>query len=292
MKTSSAIRSALRTMVPFPVWQTAGFVKRVPSYWRLDRSEALRIRHRLPGLPMHVTKAIHVFAPESITAFRCWQYHGVELNDSSAEVADFLELSKGRRALIDIGAQTGFISALFARSRPEPCQIMSVEPDPRVVSMLERAVALNGSAGCDWTVRAAAISNSSGRMSLPNFNRVYEDGGDTDPDVPSSFEVPTLTLAELLGGLDWKPDIIKIDVESFEYEILCSSLDVIESLRPALQLEVHWKMLANRGRDARDFLAPLATLGYRGIRKRYATLDKWLGAGNSEPVSRMALKPV
>ncbi|MBS0235248.1 MAG: FkbM family methyltransferase [Proteobacteria bacterium] len=290
--TSSALKSALRTIIPFPIWQTAGFVTRIPSYWRIDQNEALRIRHGLPGLPLHVTKAIHVFAPESITAYRCWQYHGVEVNDSSEEVMDFLELSEGRRALIDIGAQTGFISALFARSRPEDCHILSVEPDPRVVPMLKRAVALNASEMADWTIKAAAISDKSGRISLPVFNRIYENGGDTEPEAPSSFEVPAMTLAELLGGLDWRPDILKIDVESFEHEILCSSLDEIERLRPALQLEVHWKMLAERNRNARDFLEPLASLGYRGIRRRYRSLDNWLRAGQVEPVSRMALKAV
>jgi FkbM family methyltransferase len=262
----------------------------MPSYWRLDRSEALRIRHGIPGLPMHVTKEIHVFSPEHITAFRCWQYHGVELNDSSAEVEDFLELSEDRRALIDVGAQTGFISALFARSRPSPCHILSVEPDPRVVHMLERAVVLNRSGDCDWTVMASAISDRSGRMSLPSsFNRVYENSGDANPNASESFDVPVMTLTELLAGLRWKPDIIKIDVESFEHEILCSSFELIDRIRPALQLEVHWKMLAKRNRDARDFLRPLAEMGYRGIRKRYATFDKWMRAAKSEPVSRLAL---
>jgi len=241
---------------------------------------------------VHVTKAIHVFAPESITAYRCWHYHGVELNDSSEEVVDFLELSAGRRALIDIGAQTGFISALFARSRLEDCHILSVEPDPRIVPMLERAVTLNGSENADWTVKAAAISDISGRMSLPAFNRVYENGGDTDPGAALSFEVPAMTLTELIAERDWQPDIIKMDVESFEYEILCSSLDAIERLRPALQLEVHWKMLAERNHNAGDFLEPLASLGYRGIRKRYRSRDNWLRAGRVEPVSRMALTPV
>jgi FkbM family methyltransferase len=290
MRTTTTIRSALRTMIPFPVWQTAGFLTRMPSYWRIDRSEALRIRRRLPGLPLHVGKDIHVFAPESITAFRCWQYHGVEVNDSSAEVSDFLQLSEGRRALIDIGAQTGFISALFARSRAMPCHIVSVEPDPRVLPMLKRAAVLNGAAGCEWTVMAEAISDRSGTLSLPSFNRVYENGGDSGPDADASFDVPARTLTGLLAGLDWEPDIIKIDVESFEHEILCSSWRAIERIRPALQLEVHWKMLAERGRDASDFLKPLADLGYRGIRKRYGSLEKWLRAGRVEPVSRMALR--
>ncbi len=289
MKSPSSIRSVMRRTVPFPVWQTAGFLTRIPSYWRLDRSEALRIRKRLPGLPLHVTSTIHVSAPESITAYRCWQFHGVEVNDSSAEVSDFLALSKDCRGLVDIGAQTGFISALFARSRLAPCRVLSVEPDSRVLPMLKRAAILNGSPGCDWTIAEAAVCDHTGTISIPAFNSVYEPN-ENDLAAVSNLDVRAATLAELLGDLDWTPDIIKIDVESFEHEILCSSFALLERVKPALQLEVHWKMLADRGRDARDFLAPLADLGYRGIRKRYETFDKWLRAGRQEPVSRMALK--
>ncbi|WP_409560788.1 FkbM family methyltransferase [Hyphomicrobium sp. MC8b] len=288
---ASAIRSALRAVVPFPVWQTAGFVTRIPSYWRVDRSEALRVRHGVPGLPLYVTKDIHVFAPETITAYRCWQYHGVEINDSTDEVADFLELSRGRRSLIDIGAQTGFISALFARSTSAPSHILSIEPDLRVFSMLERAVVLNKAEGTEWTIKAAAISDHSGVMSMPSFNRIYENGDDRDHGHSPNFDVPVMTLRDALAELNWTPDLMKIDVESFEYEILCSSLDLITRIRPALQLEVHWQMLAARHRNARDFLGPLADVGYRGIRRCCSDIDKWMRAGRSEPVSRLALQP-
>jgi hypothetical protein len=91
--------------------------------------------------------------------------------------------------------------------------------------------------------------------------------------------------------MSWQPDIIKIDTESFEYEIICASLDLFEKVRPALQLEVHWEMLAARGRAAPDFLGPLADMGYRGIRRRYRNYDAWHRAARSEPVSRMALEP-
>ena len=50
-------------------------------------------------------------------------------------------------------------------------------------------------------------------------------------------------------------------------------------------------MLAARGRAAADFLAPLADMGYRGIRRRYRNYDAWHRAGRSEAVSRLALAP-
>jgi hypothetical protein len=134
------------------------------------------------------------------------------------------------------------------------------------------------------------VSDSSGRISLSSGNRFYESliVGIEGPDV---IEVEATTLIELIEGRSWQPDIIKIDTESFEHEIICPALGLFERLRPALQLEVHWEMLAGRGRAAADFLAPLADMGYRGIRRRHRDYDAWQRAGRSEPVSRMALQP-
>lgn len=297
MKRDTIVRSALRTAVPFSAWQMAGFVKRIPGYWRLDRSDALRIRKGISGLPIFVTPEVHVFSPEHLTAYICWQKHGIDSVESATEIVDFLELSKDKKALIDIGAHTGFMSALFARSRSRPYHILSVEPDPDVLPALKRAVALNRGMDAHWSILEAAVSDRIGRMSKPVTNLLYENAQEAavrlnahvaDADIVD--EVKVTTLSDLLANLDWQPDIMKIDVESFEHEILCSSLDLIEKLRPALQLEVHWQMLKSREKNAEDFLAPLSSLGYRGIRSRYRTLDKWMRAGRSEGVSRFALR--
>lgn len=287
MTSHTSLRTTVRTAMPFAIWQTLGFVKRIPSYWRLDRSEALRIRHRTPGLPLYVKSELNVFPPESITAYLNWQHHGIEINESSAEAKEFLDLSKDRKALIDIGAQTGFMSALFARSRSHPCHILSIEPDPQVLPLLERAIALNTGPHIDWKIKAVAVSNMSGRLIMPVSNRLHEHAAKAFK--ASELDVSVMTLPDLLTTIDWRPDILKIDVESFEHEILCSSLSVIERLRPALQLEVHWQMLEKRGRNATDFLGPLASIGYRGLRRQYRTFDAWMRASRSEAVSRLAI---
>lgn len=121
---------------------------------------------------------------------------------------------------------------------------------------------------------------------MPVSNRLHERAEATKA---TDIDVPVTTMDGLLASLEWRPDIIKIDVESFEHEILCSSLAVIEKLKPALQLEVHWQMLRSRERNAADFLGPLAAFGYRGICRRHRDLDKWFGAGRSEAVSRLSL---
>jgi FkbM family methyltransferase len=287
---TSTVRAALRRALPFTTWQTVGFVRRLPSYWRIDRSQALRVRHGARGLPLYITDSVSVFPPESVTAYVNWQYHGVEVNESSREMLDFLGLAENRSALLDIGAQTGFISAMFARSRRHPARILSVEPDPRCLPLLKRATDLNGSSDIDWQIVPVAVSETSGRISIPLSNWFYEsalmEGGG-----PREIEVEAKSLLDLVAGMSRQPDIIKIDTESFEYEIICPSLSLLERLRPALQLEVHWEMLAARGRAAADFLAPLADMRYRGIRRRYRDYDAWQRAGRSEAVSRIALEP-
>ena len=287
MNSHTTLRTAVRAATPFAVWQTLGFVKRIPSYWRMDRSEALRVRNRTPGLPLYIKNGVTVFPPESVTAYLNWQHHGIEVNESSLEAREFLELSKGRTALIDIGAQTGFMSALFARSRSSACRILSVEPDPQVLPLLERAVTLNSGPQTEWRILNEAVSDISGRLIMPISNRLHENAMKAIK--ASEIDVPVTTLPDLLRKIDWRPDIMKIDVESFEHEIICSSLSVIEQIKPALQLEVHWQMLEKRGRNPSDFLAPLASMGYRGIRRQYRDLQSWMRAGRSEAVSRFAI---
>lgn len=284
-----SLKSHLKNVVPESLWHFAGFCKRLPTYWRLDRSESLRVRQGVEGLPLFVARDLHVSIPESVTAYIYWRAHAFEDADLWAETTDFLELAEGRSRLIDIGAQTGFFSALFARARPAPVAILSMEPDSQVQAILARARTLNGGDGIDWEIRHEAVSDHDGTIEIPISNTPYE--ADLCAGNPGDLiTVPSRSLTALVESLDWEPDLLKIDVESFEYEILTTSLPMIERLRPALHLEVHWEILQRRGLDPMDFLAPLARMGYRGNRSGYRKLDDWTVAGRKEVVSRLSLK--
>jgi FkbM family methyltransferase len=283
-----SLKAYLRRRVPTKIWQTLGFFKRLPAYWRIDRSEALRVRKRLKGLPLFVTDEIYVFIPESLTAYTEWRLHGIGDYDSAMEVREFLDLAKDCVRLMDIGAQTGFISALFARSRSRPFKILSLEPDPQVIPILHRAKELNDSPEGDWRIWPLAVSDTTGPVTISVSNVVYELRRE-DSERANTIHVPARTLTNIVRELNWVPDVVKIDVESFEYEILASALEFLSREKPALQLEVHWQILASRDRSARDFLSPLADIGYRGIRKRYRDLSDWQRESQSKPVSRLSL---
>lgn len=282
------LKSFIRNFVPPGLWQLGGFCKRLPAYWRIDRSESLRVKHGLEGLPLFFTRDLYVQIPESVTAYVNWRAHAIEDEISRVEVRDFLELAEGRKALIDVGAQTGSISAFFARSRKGPARILSMEPDPQVRSILERARTLNTPEGIAWEIRHEAVSDHEGIIEMPVSNTPFETERGM-ADFGKLIEVPARTLTGLVESLDWTPDLVKIDVESFEHEILTTSLSLFERLRPALQLEVHWEILSRRGLDAKEFLEPLGAMGYRGIRARYRNPGDWFAEGLKLPVSRFSL---
>lgn len=267
----------------------AGFIRRLPMYWRLDHNDYLRLKKGLNGLSLHANDDVYVDMPESVTAYINWRGHCLEETSSSTEAADFLRLSEGRSALVDIGAQTGFMSALFARSRFGPARIASFEPDPLVLPILERARERNIRDGLDWRIVPEAVSDRTGKITIALSNWLYESNGGGAPAPGTEIEAMARSLPDVVNSLGWTPDLIKIDVESFEYEILLASLELLGRIKPALQLEVHWEIMNARSRSAMNFLGPLADLGYRGITGRSRTVDDWKKAGLAEPVSRFSL---
>jgi FkbM family methyltransferase len=80
-------------------------------------------------------------------------------------------------------------------------------------------------------------------------------------------QVTTRTLASVLDieQLD-RVDLMKVDVEGFEYEALLGSPEVFQERKVrALALELHPKILSDRKRDAKDITMMLAECKYEMI---------------------------
>lgn len=286
-----SFRTKIKSVIPAPLWMFAGFCKRLPVYWKLDRSDSLRVIRGIEGLPLFVTPDVFVQIPESVTPLLNWRLHALENGPNAAETSNFLELSKGCSRLIDIGSQSGFMSALFAKSRTTSAKILSIEPDPQVHRALDRARELNSSVSIEWEIRHIAVSDEKRLITIPTSNDLYEPEGALKKN-GAPISVQAESLPSLFDSINWTPDVIKIDVESFEHEILVPAVSRLEKILPALQLEVHWELLANRNRDPIDFLGPLHEIGYRGIRRSFYGMKEWERLRKREPVSRFSLKAV
>jgi len=152
---------------------------------------------------------------------------------------------------VDAGANSGlytvFASALLGPSG----RIIAIEPSAREFGRLEANVALNRIANIRLV--RAALAEAAGEVALrvaePHFS-----GHNTlaphfayDPVNLQSVEtVPAITLDSLMAG-ERRCDLVKMDIEGAEMRALQGAVRVLETLRPALLLELNEPALRGNG---------------------------------------------
>ncbi len=80
------------------------------------------------------------------------------------------------------------------------------------------------------------------------------------------FEVRSATvdrLSTICADHDFLPDLIKVDIEGFEFEMVMSSLEFIGDLKPHISLELHVNKLRERGKSVELLLEKMSSLGYK-----------------------------
>jgi len=141
--------------------------------------------------------------------------------------------------IIDIGANIGLTTAIFAKIRPDDT-VYAIEPSSKAFNDLTATIAVNALGN----VRASHIGlgATSGRLMLnedpsnssaANFSSegFLEDGDSRGVDVQ--------TLDDFCSLHDIRPHFLKIDVEGFELNVLRGGLRVIRECSPILFIEMN-----------------------------------------------------
>jgi FkbM family methyltransferase len=149
----------------------------------------------------------------------------------------------------DVGANVGLYSELFAMAVGPAGRVISFEPSPACVAILEERLRERAS-GASWEVVPLALSDEDGEAWLSTGS------GDTAPDNhlagphdPSTVRVRTGRGETVVAQGREPPAVIKIDVEGFEGEVLDGLGSALG--RPALRavcVEVHFGALNARGK--------------------------------------------
>ena len=129
---------------------------------------------------------------------------------------------------IDIGANLGLKTLLFAQHVPNG-RVIAVEPSPSVVQLLERNV--RGCGKLNITIVKAAVADIDGTVG-------FLDDSAWGSISAGGIRVPVWQLSTLLSELDLgRVDLVKIDVEGYEWPILKNSLDILNQYRTLVLLE-------------------------------------------------------
>jgi FkbM family methyltransferase len=165
----------------------------------------------------------------------------------------------------DVGAHVGIISLGAAKLVGGTGHVVAFEPDPENAAALHESVLLNHFQDRMQIVQAAVWSHSEpGGIAFRRSKTHASQGGvlaDANEPVLASgdvIQVPAIRLDDFIATGAPAPDLIKIDVEGGEYEVLCGGLQLFQSERPDIIVEVH------HSRAAEQIAAWLERYRYRG----------------------------
>jgi FkbM family methyltransferase len=136
----------------------------------------------------------------------------------------------------DVGAHVGLHSVVVALVYGTAVRIHAFEPTPTTARICRAIAAANH---LPIRLERCAVSSSDGTAEL------YISPWDTSNSLTAGFRpaqdvvvVPTMMLDSYCARHDAYPDVIKIDVETFEAQVLLGALQAIERSRPTIVCEV------------------------------------------------------
>ena len=155
----------------------------------------------------------------------------------------FASMSRGASCVFDIGAYTGFYS-MIAASCSEDARIVAFEPFPPVRQRLTANIARNGLAG-RVRIEPSALGDAPGatKLYVPTTKTgLLETASSLNPEFRAAhleaIDVEVTTLDAFCASMGAEPDLIKLDVESFEPRVLRGGEGVLRRRRPTIFLEI------------------------------------------------------
>lgn len=144
--------------------------------------------------------------------------------------------------VVDLGANRGQMTLLFARLVGPTGRITSVEPAPAEFRRLEENVALNRLS----TVRLhrVAVSDRAGELAFaaradrPTQGKLVDVETTYESEGAEVIRVPARPLDELIAR-DERVDVIKIDIEGAGAVALKGAARILDEHRPVIYIELH-----------------------------------------------------
>src|SRR5262249_41973037 len=150
--------------------------------------------------------------------------------------------------VLDVGANVGSYTLLFAMWAGAAGRVFAFEPAPEAREGLRMHVALNGLADRTEIVPVAASSAvGTARFHVDGSSGANAIAAAGQRGDAASIDVETTTIDAFCERRRLRPDVIKIDVEGAELDVLRGARRVLR--QPGLQafLEFHPSVWASRG---------------------------------------------
>jgi len=177
------------------------------------------------------------------------------------ELDRFIELTKDKTRLMDIGALHGIFSLVFVANHPWR-EALAVDASPIAFARLLYNIHKNKL----FNIKPieCALSDASGTLLMhyewEHAVAANTKGADSGQNLLS---VARMTGDELCGSVSFVPDVVKIDVEGHEVKVIKGLSQIISRFRPLVFLELHPFWIKQERDDVTDLIRVLEATGYQ-----------------------------
>jgi len=190
-----------------------------------------------------------------------FRYHLADNGESIEEIASFVALAGSARTFFDVGAWKGLFSLIFCLLA-DGNRAVAYEPSQPGIDAAMALAVLNRCAP-RIVPRQVGVGLAAGRASAR-----MAPGGiiSVDADAASGEaidDLPIVSLDDEVKARGLVPELLKIDVEGYEYEVLAGARRLLHEHKPAICLEIHLDLLERRGQSAGQVVNELVAHGYR-----------------------------
>lgn len=171
------------------------------------------------------------------------------------------------RDVIDVGANVGFYTVLFAQ-KLDKAKVLAIEPTLNSLQRLYKNIQLNNVT--DKTIvfeGAASDHNGRGEIKTLIGREEYSTLGRWEhPSVKNekfnAYETEVTTVDNLVRKYSLEPGFIKIDVEGLEYSVLKGAKTTLEKKRPVILSELSYNLLKQNGSSSIEVIKFIESLNY------------------------------
>lgn len=164
--------------------------------------------------------------------------------------------------VVDIGANIGYYTLLFAKQVGPSGKVYAFEPDPSNFALLSKNVEMNGFTNVILVNKAASDANGTADLYISEHNKGGHSMFNFNKE-KSSIKIETVTLDDYFRDYEGNIDFIKMDVEGAEYKAL-------RGMRHLLRVNGRMKILTEllspairaAGDDPREFIRALGEAGF------------------------------
>ncbi len=170
---------------------------------------------------------------------------------------------KNNYTVLDLGANIGYYTLIFARLVGSCGKVFSFEPDPENFKILAKNVEINRYRNVYLTKKAVSDKTSNTLLYLSEANagdhRIYDSG-----DGRKSVQIETVRLDDFFENNPPKIDFIKMDIQGAEGGALLGMRGLLKASKNLKILSEFWPFGLKRfGTEPEEFLRQLEGLGFK-----------------------------